>query len=324
MNAQQQIPPSFNIILKKSPHAQKVTDPAKCGLFDLSRSFLHPALKCFIGFDLQMIEPLTRLSSLTKPLPTPINQLDWELERMRSIGNLLGISSNDPTTDYLLKQEWESDRNTQRASETVNWSELSLDLAKSTRRELFTERLHLRRSNGKDLVTVAPETTGFRVKSARSVRCEPICRLISSEEDGERLLNQNQYRSVFSSRQSFHLFIDMTSPTKNGQCKAGRIWANGIFEETDLSYREASVLVEYIRRRSTLHPNNLKSLRDSKRVDHPEKIVELSRRKVDVFYSRCNWRAFKTIRGGTRKEKRYRFDPPDNFHYAVILPLDFK
>jgi hypothetical protein len=87
--------------------------------------------------------------------------------------------------------------------------------------------------------------------------------------------------------------------------------------ETTLTPMQAAALIELIERGTALRPKELRSV-DVFRAD---KLIEKARLAVDVNLSRCAWRAFHTLRGSDREAKRYQFQPPPGFRFAVIRPI---
>lgn len=56
--------------------------------------------------------------------------------------------------------------------------------------------------------------------------------------------------------------------------------------------------------------------------EQPDKRVEAARRAIDVNLGRYQWRAVQTLRGDERETKRYLFNPPDGFRFAIVRPSE--
>jgi hypothetical protein len=144
----------------------------------------------------------------------------------------------------------------------------------------------------------------------------PFCRLL--DHNGDRPITQAEYRAIQSQADGRDLFIDMTTTIDAGRYRAARRNLDGTYEEDALTPNEARLLIALI---STQRPMSLLELR-ALGPDHPDKVIERARRKVDVKLSRYNWRAIHTLRGDSAPEsKQYSFNPPEGMSFAVLVPV---
>jgi hypothetical protein len=143
----------------------------------------------------------------------------------------------------------------------------------------------------------------------------PFCRLI--DQNGDRPITKSEYRASKNNADDRDLFIDTTTTIDAGRHPAGRRDLKGTYEETALTPNEARLLIALISTRKSMSLNELRSLGP----DHPDKVIERARRKVDVKRSRYSWRAIHTLRSDSMPEsKQYSFNPPVKITFAVLLP----
>lgn len=144
----------------------------------------------------------------------------------------------------------------------------------------------------------------------------PFCRLL--DQNGDRPISESEYRAIKNNADDRDLFIDTTTTIDAGRHPAGRRDLKGTYKETALTPNEARLLIALISTRKSMSLHELRSLGP----DHPDKVIERARRKVDVKLSRYNWRAIHTLRGdGIPESKQYSFNPPAEMSSAVLLPI---
>ena len=137
------------------------------------------------------------------------------------------------------------------------------------------------------------------------------------DQQGTRNIDRQEHREILRRAETFHLFIDSTTPVEAGKLLVGRKLLDGTFERSTLTRQRASALIELIERRQPLRAAELRAI---SAYGNPQKQFEAARREVDVRLGRYEWRAFKLIRGDTSQANRNVFSPPPDLTFAVMRP----
>lgn len=146
----------------------------------------------------------------------------------------------------------------------------------------------------------------------RSTTCPgPYCFI--TDVAGQRQIDKPEYHATLASADRFDLLIDITTTRVAGFYRAFAS-ANGVPWFTDLSWSQAAVLIELGRAGRPMRADELRSID----VEHPDKLIERARSEVDIEVGWRSWRAFKTLPGESRRDKRYHFDPPPGFRFAFL------
>lgn len=137
-----------------------------------------------------------------------------------------------------------------------------------------------------------------------------VCMLVSHE--GTRPIGEVEYRHIMAETCSLDLFITLV-----GRCRGSRRDDRGKVEAVELEASGAAALAELIERRMPLRPAELRSVT----VARPLRLIERARKKIDVRRGRYDWRALRTLPGSGADGRRFFFDPPPAFRFAVLRPL---
>jgi hypothetical protein len=154
-----------------------------------------------------------------------------------------------------------------------------------------------------------------REPAAPAYAAEPIVAEVF-EATGKRGLSAAELTALVARRGTLDLFIDTTAPGGHRGLRAGHRDAAGTFVEVELTVGEAAVLVELVQTRKALRSRDFRGLNATAIT----KTFERARKKVDLREGRYAWRAFQTKSGSEPAAKRFLFNPPDKFAFAVIVP----
>ena len=138
-----------------------------------------------------------------------------------------------------------------------------------------------------------------------------FCTIFTHE--GERPLNQNEYRELLSSKSSFEMFID-------GIEKQAWTANKGTFTgPKKFNLNELTLIADYIITRKFRRPATILKYSPESRAN-AKQIFKQARKKVDVPLGRKEWRAFKMVESRKCDANLYGFCPPIGFKYCLIMP----
>ena len=143
---------------------------------------------------------------------------------------------------------------------------------------------------------------------------KPFCACF--ENGIRRNLSQSQYHAMIGAAAAYGLLIDGTM-TVTGGLYRGYASHNGQSREAELSAGEFSVAFKLMTSGRALRPDELRS----GRLTMPTRSVERMRTKIDVELGYRHWRAFRTLAADSSRDKRYFFNPPPGFKYAILVPF---
>ncbi|MFH0903368.1 MAG: hypothetical protein V2A73_22295 [Pseudomonadota bacterium] len=147
-------------------------------------------------------------------------------------------------------------------------------------------------------------------------RPRPFCEVI----DGacKRFIGEGEYRDLVAQAGDYDLFLDTMTKAEAGRHPGSRRLGDDAVERVALTNEEAQIVIELVERYAPLRASEIKVLG---RFGMPEKRVEAARRAIDIKLGRYQWRAIQTLRGDDREAKRFLFNPPDGFRFAVVRPI---